>query len=133
MSVWLLPLLLVATAVVLSVPVGLYLAWVMDGRYRAPRLLRWLEARLDTGPQSWKQYALALVLFNAVMFVFGFLVLALQPLLPLNPDGKGALAPSTIFNTTASFLTNTNLQHYSGEVHLSYLSQLPFAAWTVFV
>jgi K+-transporting ATPase ATPase A chain len=133
MSVWLLPLLLVATTVVLSVPVGLYLAWVMDGRYRAPGPLRWLEGRLDTGPQSWKQYALALVLFNTVMFVFGFLVLALQPLLPLNPDGKGMLAPTTIFNTTTSFLTNTNLQHYSGEQHLSYCSQLLFVVWNMFV
>src|SRR5215470_17747070 len=99
MSVWLLPLLLLATTLVLSVPVGLYLAWVMDGRYRAPAPLRWVEARLNTGPQNWKQYALALVLFNAVMFVFGFLVLALQEYLPLNPDGMKALAPTTIFNT----------------------------------
>jgi potassium-transporting ATPase potassium-binding subunit len=133
MSVWLLPLLIVATTVVLSVPVGLYLAWVMDGRYRAPAPLRWLEGRLDTGPQNWKQYALALVLFNTVMFVFGFLVLALQPLLPLNPDGKGMLAPSTIFNTTTSFLTNTNLQHIAGEQHLSYGSQILFVVWNMFV
>jgi K+-transporting ATPase ATPase A chain len=133
MSVWLLPLLIVATTVVLSVPVGLYLAWVMDGRYRAPAPLRWLESRLNTGPQNWKQYALALVLFNAVMFVFGFLVLSLQPLLPLNPDGKGMLAPTTLFNTTASFLTNTNLQHYSGEQHLSYASQILFVVWNMFV
>src|SRR5205807_10062191 len=97
MSVWLLPLLLVATAVALSVPVGLYLAWVMDGRYRCPRPLRWLEARLDTGPQGWKQYAVALMLFNTVMFVFGFTVLALQPYLWPNPDGKHEmLAPTTI-------------------------------------
>jgi K+-transporting ATPase ATPase A chain len=133
MSVWLLPLLIVATTVVLSVPVGLYLAWVMDGRYRAPAPLRWLESRLNTGPQNWKQYALALVLFNAVMFVFGFLVLSLQPLLPLNPDGKGMLAPTTIFNTTTSFLTNTNLQHIAGEQHLSYASQILFVVWNMFV
>jgi K+-transporting ATPase ATPase A chain len=133
MSVWLLPLLIVASAVALSVPVGYYLAWIVDGRYRPPAPLRWLEARLNTGPQTWKQYALALLLFNTVMFVFGFLVLALQPRLPLNPDDKGMLAPSTIFNTTASFLTNTNLQHYSGEVHLSYFSQIAFVVWNMFV
>src|SRR5262249_62102000 len=101
MSVWVLPVLVVGTAVALSVPVGRYLAWVMDGRYRAPVWLRWLEGRLNTGPQSWKQYVLALLLFNAVMFVFGYLVLALQPALPLNPDGKGMLAPTTVFNATA--------------------------------
>src|SRR5437763_509842 len=104
MSVWLLPLLTVLTAVVLSVPVRYYLAWVMDGRYRAPGWLAWAERRLNTGPQGWKQYAVALLLFNAVMFVFGFVVLSFQPKLPLNPDGKGMLAPTTIFNTTASFL-----------------------------
>src|SRR5205807_905521 len=53
----------------------------------------------------------------------------LQPYLPLNPDGKGMLAPTTIFHMTISFMTNTNQQHYSGEVHLSYFSQLFFVCW----
>jgi K+-transporting ATPase ATPase A chain len=135
MAVWILPVLIVATAVVLSIPVGYYLAWINDGRYRAPRWLRWLESRCDTGPQSWKQYVIALLLFNTMMFVFGYLVLSVQPQVGenLNPDGKGMLAPTTIFNTTASFLTNTNLQHYSGEVHLSYFAQLFFVVWNMFV
>jgi K+-transporting ATPase ATPase A chain len=133
MSVWLLPLLTVLTAVVLSVPVGYYLAWIMDGRYRPPSWLAWLERRLNTGPQSWKQYAVALLLFNAMMFVFGFVVLSAQKCMPLNPDDKGTLAPTTVFNTTASFLTNTNLQHYAGEVHLSYFSQVFFVVWNMFV
>ena len=80
-AMWLLPVLIVGTTVALSIPVGRYLAWIMDGRYRAPRWLRWIEQRLDTGPQNWKQYTLSLLLFNTVMFVFGFVVLALQPLL----------------------------------------------------
>jgi K+-transporting ATPase ATPase A chain len=133
MSVWLLPLLILTTAVVVSVPVGYYLAWIMDSRYRAPRWLAWLEGRFDTGPQDWKRYAVSLLLFNTMLFVVGFLVLALQSWLPLNPDDKKLLAPTTIFNTTASFLTNTNLQHYSGEVHLSYFSQLFFVVWNMFV
>ena len=133
MSVWFLPFLIVGTTIVLSVPVGLYLAWIVDGRYRAPAWLHWLEARLNTGQQNWKQYALSLLLFNSLMFVFGFLVLAVQPGAPLNPDDKGMLAPTTIFNTVASFLTNTNLQHYSGEVHLSYWSQVVFVVWNMFV
>ncbi len=133
MSVWLLPLVIVGTAIALSLPVGRFLAWVMDGRYRAPAWLRWLEGRVDSGAQNWKQYALALVLFNAVMFVFGFAVLALQPVLPLNPDAKGMLAPTTIFNAVTSFLTNTNLQHYSGEQHFSYMSQILFVVWNMFV
>jgi K+-transporting ATPase ATPase A chain len=133
MSIWFLPVLVLGTAFVLAVPIGLYLAWIMDGRYRAPSVLRWIEERIDTGPQNWKQYILSLLCFNLVIFVFAFLVLALQPLLPLNPDDKKMLAPSTIFNTVCSFLSNTNLQHYSGEVHLSYFSQLFAIVWAQFV
>ena len=99
----------------------------------ASRFLRWIEARVDTGPQNWKQYAVSMLLFNAVMFVFGFVVLSLQPVFPLNPDGKHMVAPTTIFNTVCSFLTNTNLQHYSGEQHLSYFSQLFMVCWNMFV
>ena len=135
---WLLPIIIVSTAVLVSVPVGRYLAWLMDGAYKPPGLIRWFERRLDTGPQTWKQYAVSVLLFNTVMFAFGYLVLALQPMLPLNQrdaafaDGKGMLSPTTIFNTVTSFLTNTNLQHYSGEQHLSYFSQLVFVLWNMF-
>ena len=104
----------------------------MDGKYHAPGFCA-IEGLLDTGAQNWKQYAVALLLFNAVMFIFGFVVLALQPEFPLNPDGKHMLAPTMIFNTVSSFLTNTNLQHYSGEQHLSYFSQLFFITWNMFV
>ena len=132
---WILPLLIVGTTIILSIPVGLYLAWIMDGRYRVPALLRAVEERLNTGQQNWKQYTVSLLLFNTAMFIVGFAFLALQPYLPLNPDhpGKGMLAPSTIFNTATSFLTNTNLQHYSGEQHLSYFSQMTAILWNMFV
>jgi K+-transporting ATPase ATPase A chain len=133
MSSWVIPLLFPLTAVVLSVPVGLFLAWVMDGRYRPPAWLAWVERRFETPAQTWRGYALALLLFNTVMFVFGYAVLSLQPVLGLNPNDKGMLAPTTIFNTTASFVTNTNLQDYSGEVHLSYFSQVVFVVWNMFV
>jgi K+-transporting ATPase ATPase A chain len=126
---WTLPILIFVVTFILAVPIGLYMAWIFDGHCRLPRWLRWIEARLDTGAQNWKQYCLAFMLFNLLTFIVGFLVLALQPWLPLNPDHKGMLEPSTIFNTTISFLTNTNLQHYSGEVHLSYFSQLFFICW----
>jgi K+-transporting ATPase ATPase A chain len=133
LQVWLLPLLILGAAIVLSFPMGRYLAWIMDGRYRTPRWLGWIEARLDTGPQDWKQYAVALLVFNTVMFLVAFAFLALQPLLGLNPDGREMLGPTTIFNTVCSFLTNTNLQHYSGEQHLSYFSQLTAILWNMFV
>ena len=60
-------------------------------------------------------------------------MLTTQQWLPLNPDGKGALEPSLAFNTAASFTSNTNLQHYSGEVSLSYFSQLCALMWLQFV
>src|SRR5438309_7242919 len=109
-QVWLLPVLIVGITVALSIPVGRYLAWIFDGRYRAPRWLHWLETRLDTGPQNWKQFCWAFLLFNLVTFLVGFAVLSLQPSLPLNPDQKGMLSPTTIFHSTISFMTNTNQQ-----------------------
>ncbi len=132
-QVWFLPFLILATTTALAIPFSRYLAWIMEGRYRAPRFLRWIEHFFNTGPQNWKQYAVSMLLFNTLMFIFGFAVLSLQPAMPLNPDGKGMLAPTTIFNTVCSFLTNTNLQHYAGEQHLSYFSQLFMICWNMFL
>jgi K+-transporting ATPase ATPase A chain len=132
-QVWFLPFLILAVTTVLAIPFSRYLAWIMDGQYRGPRFLRWIEHFFNTGPQNWKQYAVSMLLFNTLMFIFGFAVLSLQPAMPLNPDGKGMLAPTTIFNTVCSFLTNTNLQHYAGEQHLSYLSQLFMICWNMFL
>ena len=90
------------------------------GRQVSPRSGFWLvRKRLDSGPQNWKQYLASLLIFNTALFVFGFLVLALQKWTPLNPDHKTMLAPSTILHSVVSFMTNTDLQHYSGDQHLS--------------
>ena len=132
-QVWILPFLILAVTTALAMPLSRYLAWIMNGQYRGPRILRWIEHFFNTGPQNWKQYAVSMILFNTLMFIFGFAVLSLQPWFPLNPDGKGMLAPTTIFNTVCSFLTNTNLQHYSGEQALSYFSQLFFICWNMFL
>ncbi|HTF34255.1 MAG TPA: potassium-transporting ATPase subunit KdpA [Myxococcota bacterium] len=130
---WLLPISILLTSVVLSVPLSRYLAWIMEGKYKAPRFLRWFEGRLDSGHQNWKQYTASILISNIVLFVFGFGLLALQPLLPLNPDGKGMLGPTTIFHTTVSFMTNTDLQHISGDVHLSNFSQIFFILTMMFL
>jgi K+-transporting ATPase ATPase A chain len=132
---WTLPLLIFTATVALAIPLGFYMAYVFGSQARIPSWLRWFEKRVDSGPQNWKQYAIALLLFNMSLFVVGFALLAIQPLYPefLNPDGKKMLAPSTIFNTLCSFLSNTNLQHYAGEVHLSYGTQLFFICWKQFV
>jgi K+-transporting ATPase ATPase A chain len=118
----LLPVLVIGLTIALSIPLGRYMARVLDRE--GPRNA--VERALDTGNQTWKQYVYAMLISNVVIFLFGFLVLATQPWHPafLNPDNKGMLSPTTIFNTACSFLTNTNLQHYSGEVHLTYGSQL---------
>ena len=130
---WLLPALLMVTAIVLSIPLSAYFAWLMDGKYRAPRALKWFENRLDTGPQDWKQYTISMMVFTVALFVFGFVVLSLQPLAPLNPLGRGMLEPTTIFNTVISFMTNTNLQHYSGDQSFSNFSQTFFILPNMFL
>ncbi len=130
---WLLPALLLITAIVCSIPLSAYFAWLMDGKYRAPRVLKWFEDLIDTGPQDWKQYVLAMMAFTVALFIFGFVVLCLQPIAPLNPRGLGMLEPTTIFNTVISFMTNTNLQHYSGDQSLSNFSQIFFILPNMFL
>jgi len=114
---WFIPVTLLVLTTILAIPLSKYAAWIMNGKYRAPRFLQWFEKKLDSGPQNWKQYAVALLVFNTILFIYGFAVLWLQGFggkLPLNGLQRGMLAPSTIFNSVISFMTNTNLQHYSG-------------------
>jgi K+-transporting ATPase ATPase A chain len=130
---WLLPFAILATASLIAFPLSRYMAWIMEGKYRPLPVFRWFEARLDSGPQNWKQYTASLLIFNTVLFVFSFLVLALQPWLPLNPSGFGLINPSTIFNSVISFMTNTDLQHYAGEQTLSYFSQIFWGITNLFI
>lgn len=140
MDTLLLVLIVVGGCALFSWPLGKYMRWAMDaGDDIGPRrrgLESWFAriAGASAGrPRGWKRYALDLLAFNAVLFVISFACMALQQHLPLNPDGKGALEGSLIFNTAASFTTNSNLQHYSGEVSMSYLSQLLGLMWLQFV
>ena len=73
---------------------------------------------------NWKQNMYAMLTINLVWFFIGFLILLNQSRLPLNPDGNPNMSPDLAFNTAISFLVNCNLQHYSGETGVSYLSQL---------
>jgi K+-transporting ATPase ATPase A chain len=115
-----------------------------------PIFLCRLIGRREPARMDWKRYAVALLAFNAALFVITFGLLYAQHKVPLlNPDGKGSLGAlgykdtagvdhpgadtGVIFNTVCSFVTNTNLQHYSGEQHLSYLSQLAGIVWLQFV
>ena len=130
---WLLPISILVTTTLLAIPLSRYLAWIMDGKYQPPAFLRWCEDRLNSGPLNWKQYTAALLIFNTVLFVFGYVVLSLQPWMPLNGQGKGILAPSAIFHTVVSFMTNTDVQHYSGDQHFSNFTQIFFALANFFL
>src|SRR5271167_1313259 len=103
---WLLPVSIIVFTIVIAIPVSRYMAKIMDGKYKAPRIFGWFEEHLDSGAQNWKQYTVALLVFNLVLFAYGYIVLSLQPWMPLNPRGLGSLAPTTIFHTVLSFITN---------------------------
>ncbi len=74
--------------------------------------------------QSWKQYTLALLVFNVLGFLVLFLIQLLQGVLPLNPEKLAGVEPFLAFNTATSFMTNTNWQAYAGEITLSQLTQM---------
>jgi K+-transporting ATPase ATPase A chain len=133
-------LLIVGGTALLSWPLGRYMKWAMDPDSPDTGIAGWknrafrlVGGRLTRESQDWKQYTIAMLAFNVVMFTVSFGFMALQQYLPLNPDGKEAIEGSLIFNTAASFTSNTNLQHYSGEVAMSYLSQLCGLMWLQFV
>jgi potassium-transporting ATPase potassium-binding subunit len=123
---WLLPITIIVLPIILAIPLSTFMARIMDGHYKPWPVFGWFEKRLDSGPQNWKQYTVTLLFFNTVLFLFGYLVLSLQPWMPLNPRGLGMIAPTTIFNTVISFATNTDIQHYSGDQTFSNFSQIFF-------
>ncbi len=73
---------------------------------------------------NWKTYAIAVMLFNMLGLLVVYALQRLQAVLPLNPQGFGAVTPDSSWNTATSFATNTNWQGYGGEVTMSYLSQM---------
>ena len=132
-SGWLqLALFFVALAVITK-PMGLYLMRVLDANGKTwldpvlkplERLTYWLMGVRADEEHNWRQYTWAMLLFSLVSCVFTYAILRLQHLLPLNPQGLGALTPHLAFNTAVSFTTNTNWQSYGGESTMSYLSQM---------
>lgn len=127
----------IALPVLLSWPLGWSMARILEPSPGADgwtaKIVKLIGGGLVEKEQEWKQYAVSMLICNAVMFAAVALMLALQHRLPLNPDGKGALEASLVFHTAASFVTNTNLQHYSGEVAMSYFSQMFALMWLQFV
>lgn len=78
---------------------------------------------------SWKQHLVALLTINLVWFLIAMFVLTNMSWLPLNPDNNPSMSGDLAFNTAVSFITNTNLQHYSGETGMSYFGQLTLMLW----
>src|SRR5665213_2567621 len=125
--------LFIAILAILTKPMGLYLARVLNvqGKTWLDPILKPLERLtyrlMGVDPareQTWQQYTIAMLLFSLVGCLFTYAILRLQQHLPLNPQGFGPLSPDLAFNTAVSFTTNTNWQSYSGESTMSYLSQM---------
>jgi potassium-transporting ATPase potassium-binding subunit len=141
-SGWLQFALYFAALVLITKPMGLYLLQVLDanGRTWLDPVLRPLERLtyrlmgVDSKKEhDWKQYTLAMLLFSLVGCLFTYAILRLQNLLPLNPQGLGAVSADLAFNTAVSFTTNTNWQSYVGETTMSYFSQMVGLAFHNFV
>lgn len=115
---------------VIAIPLGKYLAKVFAGERVWTDFLKPLESGIykisKINPKeemNWKQHMKALLTINMIWLVYGFFVLMFQDKLPINPDGNPGMTSDLSFNTIISFVVNCNLQHYSGESGLTYLSQ----------
>ncbi|QEZ43881.1 potassium-transporting ATPase subunit KdpA [Cupriavidus oxalaticus] len=88
------------------------------------RLLYRLGGVRAEAEMGWQQYTVAVIAFNLLGVVAVYALQRLQGLLPLNPQGFGAVSPDSAFNTAISFVTNTNWQGYAGESTMGYLVQM---------
>ena len=126
---------------VLVIPIGAYVYRIAAGKPTfADPLFNRVDALLykvcGIQPQremNWKEYALALLGTNTVMMLLGYLILRMQGSALFNPNGIEGMEASLSFNTIISFMTNTNLQHYSGETGVSYLTQMVVITFMMFV
>jgi K+-transporting ATPase ATPase A chain len=124
---------LFCVAIIASVkPLGLYMARVFEGErtFLSPLLVpleRGIYRLCGIDPQKeqhWASYTIAMLAFSIAGFVSLYVLQRLQAVLPFNPQGLGAVGPDLSFNTSVSFITNTNWQSYAGETTLSYLVQM---------
>jgi K+-transporting ATPase ATPase A chain len=122
----------VVVLIALAKPLGAYMARVYQNQpFGLDRALGWLERLLyrlagvrPTEEMDWKTYAAAMLLFNLFGLIAVYLLQRTQGMLPLNPQGMGAVSTDSSFNTAVSFATNTNWQGYGGESTMSYLTQM---------
>lgn len=134
---WLQIVVFSAAILVVTKPIGVYLAAVYEGK------VRWLAA-VERGiyalggigadeDQHWTRYAGSVLSFSLVSMLLTYAVLRLQGVLPLNPQGFAGVPDRQAFETAASFTSNTNWQSYAGESTMSYLSQMTQLAFHNFV
>ncbi|HEX4095731.1 MAG TPA: potassium-transporting ATPase subunit KdpA [Caulobacteraceae bacterium] len=122
----------IAITIALAVPLGAYLArvWKGESTWLDP-VLRPVEAgfywSFGVDPrksQNWLAYAISMLVFSAASFLVLYLILRFQDVLPFNPQHFAGLSPDLAFNTSISFITNTNWQSYTPEATVSTFSQM---------
>ncbi len=128
-----------AITVLLAIPFGKYIAKVFNNEKTLLDFIAPVErfifriCGIDTTEEmNWKQHLMALLSINMLWFVYAFVMLLTQGSLFLNPDGNPSMSPDLSFNTAISFMVNCNLQHYSGESGLTYLTQLVVITFLMF-
>src|ERR1022692_2523332 len=125
----------------ISIPVGRYLARVVtDRKTPLDRLFDPIDnfiylligRRICGQPMDWKAYTLHMLATNFVMALIIFLILVFQDYLPLNPHNFAGMEPVLAFNTAVSFITNTDWQAFGGETTLSNFSQMTAITFPMF-
>ena len=126
--------------VLLAIPLGIHIAKVyhneknwMDFMAPLENLIYRFSGIDPKKEMNWKDAMKAMITLNIVWFAFAFIILMTQGFLPLNPDGNPSMTTDLAFNTAVSFIVNCNLQHYSGESGLTYLSQMIVIMFAMFV
>jgi potassium-transporting ATPase potassium-binding subunit len=126
-----------ALTVILAIPLGKYIGKVFEGERTwldpvfnpIDKLFFKLGGIDHQKEMNWKQHLVVLLSINFLWFLISMFVLMNMSWLPLNPDSNPSMLADLAFNTSVSFVTNTNLQHYSGETGLSYLGQMILMLW----
>jgi K+-transporting ATPase ATPase A chain len=126
-----------AVLLLLAIPLGKYMGKVFSNEKTWPDLLfdpldKMFYKAGGINPSkemNWKQHLVALLTINLFWFLLAMFVLTNMSWLPINPDGTPSMSGDLAFNTAVSFITNTNLQHYSGETGMSYFGQLTLMLW----
>ena len=130
-------ILMFALAVGIALPLGRYISkifgnektWLDKLLNPVDRLFYKISGIDPEKEMTWKQHLIALLTINLVWFLAAMFVLTNMSWLPMNPDNNPSMSGDLAFNTAVSFVTNTNLQHYSGETGMSYLGQLTLMLW----